>query len=112
MAYNLNMVIIETPTFTRMITDLLGDEDYGILQHTLAANPEAGAIVPGGGGIRKIRFALPGKGKRGGVRIIYYWQKSKDTIFMLIAYRKNKKSSLTTEETAILKRLVKEIEHG
>lgn len=106
------MVIIETPTFTRMITFLLSDEDYRILQHTLASNPEAGDIVPGGGGIRKIRFALPGKGKRGGVRIIYYWQKSKDSIYMLIAYIKSKKSNLTTEETAILKRLVKEIEHG
>lgn len=95
-----------------MITTLLSDEDYRLLQHTLASNPEAGDIVPGGGGIRKIRFALPGKGKRGGVRIIYYWQKSQDCIYMLIAYMKSKKSNLTVEETAILKRLVKEIEHG
>lgn len=106
------MVIIETPTFTRMITALLNDEDYRSLQHVLAANPETGDIVPGGGGIRKIRFALPGKGKRGGVRVIYYWQKSKESIFMLIAYVKSRKSNLTTEETAILKRLIKEIEHG
>jgi hypothetical protein len=106
------MLIIETPTFSKMITALLNDEDYRILQYILAANPEAGDIVQGGGGIRKIRFALPGKGKRGGVRVIYYWQKSKDTIFMLIAYIKSKKSNLTTEETTILKRLVKEIENG
>ena len=106
------MIIIETPTFTRMITAFLNDEDYRILQHILAANPEAGDIIRGGGGIRKIRFALPGKGKRGGVRVIYYWQKSKDSIFMLIAYIKSKKSTLTTEETVILKRLVKEIENG
>lgn len=106
------MVIIETPTFTKLITDLLNDDDYRVLQHTLAANPEAGDIVTGGGGIRKIRFALPGKGKRGGVRIIYYWQKSKDRIFMLIVYIKSKKSNLTTEQTTILKRLAKEIEHG
>jgi hypothetical protein len=106
------MLIIETPTFSKMVTALLNDEDYRILQHILAANPEAGDIVQGGGGIRKIRFALPGKGKRGGVRVIYYWQKSKDTIFMLIAYIKSKKSNLTTEETTILKRLVKEIENG
>ena len=106
------MIIIETPTFTHMITDLLDDDDYRILQHILAVNPEAGDIIRGGGGIRKIRFALPGKGKRGGVRVIYYWQKSKDSIFMLIAYIKSKKSTLTTEETVILKRLVKEIENG
>ena len=106
------MVIIETPTFTKLITDLLNDEDYRLLQHTLAANPETGDIVPGGGGIRKVRFALPGKGKRGGVRIIYYWQKSEDRIYMLIAYIKSKQSTLTAEQTAILKRLVKEIEHG
>lgn len=106
------MLIIETPTFTRMITSLLNDEDYRILQYILAVNPEAGDIVRGGGGIRKIRFALPGKGKRGGVRVIYYWQKSKDSIFMLITYVKSKKSTLTTEETTVLKQLVKEIEHG
>ena len=106
------MLIIETPTFTRMITALLNDEDYLILQHILVVNPDAGDIVQGGGGIRKIRFALPGKGKRGGVRVIYYWQKSKDTIFMLIAYVKSKKSNLTTGETTILKQLVKEIENG
>ena len=90
----------------------MNDEDYRILQYILAANPEAGDIVQGGGGVRKIRFALPGKGKRGGVRVIYYWQKSKDSIFMLIAYVKSKKNTLTTEETTILKRLVKEIENG
>lgn len=96
------MVIIETPTFTKKIIELLEDDDYRALQHTLTANPEAGDIVPGGGGIRKIRFAVPGKGKRGGARIIYYWQKSKDRIFMLIAYVKSKKSNLTTEQTTIL----------
>lgn len=108
----MTVVIIETPTFTKLITDLLNDEDYRHLQHTLAANPETGDIVPGGGGIRKIRFALPGTGKRGGVRVIYYWQKSKDQIYMLIAYMKSKKSNLTAEQTAVLKRLAKEIEHG
>jgi len=68
------MVFIETPTFTKTVTGLLTDEEYRLLQNELTLNPEAGDLIPGGGGIRKIRFAIQGKGKRGGGRLIYYWQ--------------------------------------
>ena len=107
------MVFIETPTFTKSITGLLTDNEYRLLQNELLQNPEAGDIIPGGGGVRKIRFAVQGRGKRGGARLIYYWQKSKDRVFMLIAYTKAKQTDLDPEQAAFFKMLVKELErHG
>ena len=69
------MEFIETPTFTRLVTALLSDEEYRALQNELLEDPERGDLIQGGGGIRKLRFALRGRGKRGGVRVIYYWAK-------------------------------------
>jgi hypothetical protein len=107
------MEFIETPHFTRQISALMPDELYRLVQNELAQNPHAGDLIPGGGGIRKIRAALPGAGKRGGTRIIYYWQKSKDRIFMLVIYAKAQKTDLDPQQTAAFKALVKEIErHG
>ncbi len=67
------MVIVETSTFTRRVQELLSDEDYRKLQTVLINRPNTGAIIPGSGGLRKVRWALSGRGKRGGVRVIYYW---------------------------------------
>jgi hypothetical protein len=91
---------------------LMPDEPYRLVQNELAQNPHSGDLIPGGGGIRKIRAALPGTGKRGGSRIIYYRQKSKDRIFMLVVYAKAHKTDLDPEQTAAFKALVKEIERG
>jgi hypothetical protein len=107
------MEFIETPVFTKLITELLPDDSYRLLQGDLTKNPQAGDLIPAGGGIRKLRFALPGKGKRGGARLIYYWQTSKDKIYLLLAYAKAKQENLEPTQTAILKTLVKELErHG
>lgn len=106
------MVFIETPTFTRMITGLLSDDVYRSLQNELAVSPDIGDLIPGGGGIRKYRFALPGRGKSGGARLIYYWQKSSGRIYMLLAYTKSRQTTLTADQTAILKQFIKELEHG
>lgn len=105
------MVFIETPTFTRIITELLSDSEYRQLQNELAENPDLGDVIPGGGGIRKYRFGLPGSGKRGGARLIYYWVKSGAKIYMLLAYPKGRKENLTKDELAVLKALAKELEH-
>ena len=101
------MEFIETPTFTRMATELLSDDEYRELQNTLVENPERGDIIKGGGGIRKLRHAVQGRGKSGGVRVIYYWVKDDLQIFMLVVYPKTKKDNLTDKETAILREYVK-----
>ena len=107
------MEFIETPVFTKLIAALLSDEEYRLLQDDIAKNPQVGDVIPGGGGIRKLRFAIPGSGKRGGARLIYYWQSSKHKTYMLLAYTKAKKENLEPEQIAVLKALVKELErHG
>ena len=72
-------------------------------------NPERGDIIKGGGGIRKLRFALPGRGKSGGVRAIYYWLRDDGQIYMLLIYPKSNKDDLTNRETALLREFVKEL---
>ena len=69
--YSSSMEFIETPTFTRQVQELLSDEEYRGLQNTLAENPESGDLIKAGGGIRKVRHAVQGRGKSGGVRAIY-----------------------------------------
>ena len=100
--------MIETPTFTRQITALLGDEDYGAFQSRLAANPDLGARIKGGGGIRKTRVAVGSRGKRGGARVIYYWAVRKDVILLLFAYPKSVSADLTPKQVAQLAKVVKE----
>ncbi len=110
MAYRMIFVeFIETPTFTRMVTTLLTDDEYRELQNVLVEDPERGDIIKGGGGIRKLRHAVQGRGKSGGVRVIYYWIKDKHQIYMLVVYPKSKKDDLSDKETAILRELVKEL---
>lgn len=101
------MEFIETPTFTRLVTELLSDDEYAGLQNLLVENPERGDIIKKGGGIRKIRYGLPGRGKSGGVRAIYYWVKDDGLIYMLLIYPKSKKDNLTDKETDLLRDLVK-----
>ena len=73
MAYKMRGVeFIETPTFTRMVTQLMTDDEYREMQNVLVEDPERGDIIKGGGGIRKLRHAIHGRGKSGGVRAIYY----------------------------------------
>lgn len=100
------MEIIETPVFTKRIIKLLTDEDYSELQWALIINPEAGAIIPGAGGIRKLRWALPGSGKRGGLRIIYYLYTQDEKIYLLFPYKKSGQEDLTSEQIKILSKYV------
>jgi hypothetical protein len=90
MTYNLPMYsFIETRLFSRLIGEYLSDDEYASLQHALIADPEAGALIPGSGGVRKLRWGLSGRGKRGGVRVIYYTKIRDGIIWMLTAYGKN-----------------------
>ena len=103
------MEFIETPTFTRQVTQLLTDDEYNTLQQVLVIDPRRGDLMVGGGGIRKLRHATSGRGKSGGVRVIYYWVRDDHQIYMLVAYPKSRKDNLSAREVAILAELVKEL---
>jgi len=103
------MIFIETPTFTRLIATLLDDDEYSKMQDELVKRPDVGDLIKDGGGIRKLRWKRAGTGKRGGLRVIYYWLTEDEQIFMLVVYPKNLKDNLTDKETALLRKLVKEI---
>lgn len=98
------MVFIETSTFTKSVLQLLDDERYSALQLHLAKHPDAGDIIRGSGGIRKVRWAGSGRGKRGGLRVIYYWWVAKDRISMLLVYPKNERDDLSVEQVKLLRR--------
>jgi len=102
------MIFIETPIFTREVEHLLPDDSYRKLQQAILVRPEAGNLIQGSGGLRKIRWNLPGTGKRGSLRIIYYWDTPSDTIYMLLAYKKSKQEDLTQDQLKILSKLLKE----
>jgi hypothetical protein len=102
------MEIIETTAFTRRISVLLTDDEYAALQGLLTIQPDLGNLIPGGGGIRKLRWAAQQKGKSGGIRVIYYWVVSQDIIYMLAAYSKNEQVNLSQSQLRFLSRLVEE----
>ena len=104
------MEFIETPTFTRQVEKLLGADEYAKLQLALAVRPDCGKVIPGSGGLRKLRWAGSGRGKRGGLRVIYYWQTADDQIWLLVAYPKGEREDLSHAEIKQLKRLVEEFE--
>ena len=102
------MVILETSVFTRQVQDLLSDEEYRKLQAALVGKPTLGPLIRGSGGLRKVRWALPGKGKRGGVRVIYYWAAREEQLFMLLMYSKSERDDLTPSQLRLLRKLVEE----
>lgn len=102
------MELIETSTFTKQITALLSDDEYSGFQSRIAANPEIGAVIRGGGGIRKVRVAAGSRGKSVGARVIYYWAVRKDLILLLYAYPKNVVADLTPKQISRLAKVVKE----
>lgn len=92
------MVFVELPIFVRCAADLFSDEEIAELQNTLLENPAAGDLISGGRGLRKLRVPLPGRGKRGGARVIYYHWVSKERCYLLYAYAKNVATDLTPDQ--------------
>lgn len=100
------VIFIETTRFTHAVTSRLADAEYAELQLDLVDRPDRGSIIEGSGGIRKLRLGVAGRGKSGGVRVIYYWQVARDTILMLEIYRKNEKADLSKDEVKRLRRII------
>jgi len=100
--------LIETSTFTKQITALLSDEEYGEFQSRLAANPQLGPLIKGGGGIRRMRVVVGSRGKSGGAQVIYYWAAPRDLILLLYAYHNSVAADLSPKQASQLARVVKE----
>lgn len=106
---NAVFAFIETKVFTRLVGEYLSDDEYLQLQTALGRNPEAGAVIPESGGIRKLRWGLPGRGKRGGLRVIYYLRSQNGVIWMLTLYPKNVAENIPSH---VLRQIRREIEDG
>lgn len=106
-------IFLELPAFTRFRPDYLSDEAFRAFQQFLLENPDAGAVIKGAGGLRKIRFGDPlrGKGKRGGLRVIYYWWQGGSQFWLFTLYDKDELDDLSVEQRKLLsKRLEDEIQ--
>jgi mRNA-degrading endonuclease RelE of RelBE toxin-antitoxin system len=102
------MMLIETSIFTRRVLELRTAEDYRQLQIALVNRPDAGAIIRGTGGLRKVRWAPSGRGKRGGVRIIYYWAVEQEQLLMLFIFAKNESDDLSADQRKKLRTIVED----
>ena len=102
------MEFIEAPAFTRYLSSYLNDDEYRELQNRLAAGPELGDVMPGTGGFRKLRWADPrrGKGRRGGLRVIYYYFPGEQQIWLMTLYGKDEAADLTAKERQALKNVI------
>lgn len=101
------MVFVETSLFSKLLPGYLDDEEYRLLQIHLIEHPDSGTVIRGSGGVRKVRWRAGGKGKSGGVRVIYYWVTAEDRILFLTLYAKGEKEDLSAQD---LKRVVKLLE--
>ena len=98
---------VETKLFTRLVQEYLSDDEYSRLQQALAADPELGSVIPGSGGVRKMRWSVAGRGKRGGLRIIYFLRTRHGQIWMLTLYAKNVAENIPAH---VLKQIKDEID--
>src|ERR1035438_4216494 len=99
------MTVVETREFLRHAERLMPDSERQELVAFIGSNPEAGEMIPETGGVRKLRWALPGRGKRGGARVVYYYHNQSLPIFLLTAYAKNRKDNLRMAERNAMKKL-------
>lgn len=92
------VTIVETPLFLRQAADIWDEDDRAALVDFIARNPESGDVIPGTGGVRKVRWSRPGGGKRGGARVIYFYHHADAPIYLLLAYAKAKREDMTPDE--------------
>lgn len=98
---------VETKGFSKLVQDYLSDDEYADLQRSLIDHPNAGSVIPGSGGVRKLRWNIPGRGKRGGLRVIYYLRSHEGQIWMLTLYAKNVAENISPK---VLKKIKEEID--
>lgn len=105
---------LETSIFSRQIDELLTPSEYRAFQNLLIANPGVGKVIPGTGGLLKIRYKKRGLGKRGGIRVIYYWinNQNPNQVYLLFAYEKSKTGDISSKQAKQLKNMVEEYLHG
>lgn len=103
------MLFIETAYFTRFCEEHCSDDDLRGLQQQLMERPDAGALIRGAKGLRKLRWALPGRGKSGGARVIYYWRSAAGQIYLLYAYSKSAQADLNAAQRKMLVEWVNEV---
>jgi mRNA-degrading endonuclease RelE of RelBE toxin-antitoxin system len=106
------MIFIELTPFVGFRERHWTDETFGGLQRFLLAAPDSGDLIPGGGGLRKIRWLVQGRGKRGGARVIYYWHRSTDRIYFVYGYTKARRENLTARQMRALQSLLGDLPHG
>ena len=103
------MIFVETSLFLKLLDRYLSDDEYRLLQNHLIEHPDAGDVIRGSGGVRKVRWASRGKGKSGGVRVIYYWAKADEQTFFLTLYGKGEKDNLSVSDLKRIVRLLEEL---
>jgi mRNA-degrading endonuclease RelE of RelBE toxin-antitoxin system len=106
------MVFVELTPFVAFRDEYWTDEDFRGLQNFLLASPDAGDLIRGGAGLRKLRWAAQGRGKRGGARVIYYWNVTKQHIYLIYGYVKSKREDLTPQQLKVLAELMKDVKDG
>lgn len=98
------------PSFEASAAALFGEEERRVLELELVEDPRRGVVIPGTGGVRKLRVRLPSRGKRGGARLIYYFRAARDTVYMIAAYAKSDQADLTSHDKRVIRRLVARLE--
>lgn len=97
------MVFAETPLFTELVTSLWSDDELAAFQRFLIQHPDVGDVIEGSGGVRKVRWKMPGRGKRGGARVVYFWAQRRDQILLLLIYTKSKQDNLTEDQKVVVR---------
>ena len=111
-AYSAKMIFVELTPFVDFRAKYCVDEDLRGLQNYLLASPDAGDLIRGGGGLRKLRWSAQGRGKRGGARVIYFWHVPGERIYLLYGYVKSEREDLTPQQVKQLGDLMKDVKHG
>jgi hypothetical protein len=101
------VTFVETKLFTKLVQQYLTDDEYARLQQSLIVNPEAGDVIPGSGGVRKLRWGVTGRGKRSGLRVIYFLRLRRGESWMLTLYAKNVADNIPAK---VLKKIKEEID--